>query len=122
MKEELRDLVLKLQSKGLDDASLLAAKIYKKAQVLESAESDFESRKDEEDRADSEEDFSDIMGEDYQNSCMYMADTLMSIFDLNTIAAQETFTEEIFGMCEKHEPPEEFLVELATFIKAVMED
>lgn len=121
MKKELAELVISLQEKGLDDASLLAAKLYKKAQAMEEFDEDEETE-----TLDMFDDTNmgveGLEDDGFQASCMYFADTLMDMFDLQTIESQETFSEEIFAMCERHEPPEEFVSELATFIKALMEE
>lgn len=123
MKNELKELVLDLQSRGLTDASLLAAKLYKKAQAIEEedAANPFgESMSDMFDDTDAEQ--TEDMYTNYDTSCMYLSEVLVSAFELNTIEAEETFVDEVMGMCQRHEPPEDFITELATFLKALMEE
>lgn len=109
MKNGLKNLAIHLNEIGYQNESLVAAKLFKRAQ---------------EQMMDAEmtpEMMEDVTSESKEDASSYLADTLCQAFDWVSYEEKETFIEEIKQISMRNEVSVEFLQELSSFFDAFLE-
>jgi len=107
MKEQLKKLALDLNERGYRNESLVAAKLFKRAQEM--GVPDFEIEDEEMDSSSKED------------ACESFCIVLSNLFDWENTEERESFCEEMSKVCMQHEVSADFLEEMAYMLEATLE-